>query len=124
MFNQYKADIDELLDQSDIQTVSGRSIRKQLEEKLGIDLSDYKKELTEFVIALVKERSQEPPESRRYTKRVKIADCSPQLSAFLGVTEIVRVATFDVDGCTSPRLAIRPRQKLARPERKVICITG
>jgi adenylate kinase/ribonuclease R len=54
-FTKYKKDINAILTESDLDTISAKKIRKQLEKDYDIDLSNVKKELDEYIIMLFHE---------------------------------------------------------------------
>ncbi|HBS52473.1 MAG TPA: hypothetical protein DD806_00555, partial [Flavobacterium sp.] len=54
-FTKYKKDINKILEKSDLDTISAKKVRKQLERDNNVDLSDNKKELDEYITMLFHE---------------------------------------------------------------------
>lgn len=57
--------ISEMLDGADLDVLSSKKIRKQLEEKYGIDFTDRKKEIDDLVMELI---TKEPPKKKQKVK--------------------------------------------------------
>jgi len=51
-----KAEISAILKGADLEALSAKKVRKQLEEQLGVDLSDRKKEIDEIIMADVEDQ--------------------------------------------------------------------
>uniref|UniRef100_A0A147BUD4 Putative rna polymerase i transcription factor uaf n=2 Tax=Ixodes TaxID=6944 RepID=A0A147BUD4_IXORI len=56
--------IAEILDGADLDVLSSKKIRKQLEQKYGIDFTDRKKEIDGIVMALISEQAKAKPEPK------------------------------------------------------------
>jgi len=76
-----KAEVKAILKGADLSTVTAKVVRKQIEEKLGVDLVDRRKEIDAFIMAEVEEKvtseeevSEEEVEEEPAAKRKKAAD--------------------------------------------------
>jgi hypothetical protein len=58
--NIYKKRILEILNKSDLSTVSAKQIRSQIEKEYGVDLKPHKKEFDELLLSLIPDQTDEP----------------------------------------------------------------
>merc|ERR1712191_27469 len=67
-----RKEIDGILEGADLDTLSSKKVRQQLEEKLKFDLADRKKEIDELVMEAVENKPQKDDDA----EKPKIADDS------------------------------------------------
>lgn len=74
---ELKKEIDGILEGADLDTLSSKKVRQQLEEKLKFDLSDRKKEIDEMVMEAVEKKPHieddaSPKAKKKILKRNKL----------------------------------------------------